>query len=476
MKIRTRIITISCVAIFIATILSEAIIWNINKKTQIDNALMQGYMNIMDTYMEIKNKLMILAEQERNSYSVISYLIKEKQDDYIIFAMALDNGDDNAGYEKKEYKDIYNNTAITATKLMNRDFQNSMDFQYSEMTYGTARYLIIAKEWGNNNDLMIYLYDVTEVYQKLYAIVYGMIAITVVIMLIAGIVIFFTIKGAFKPMDDLNKAAASIAGGNYEERIEIKQKDEIGILGESFNYMANAIESHTRYLEEMEHRKTLFMADLSHELRTPMTAIKGYAETLLTIKLEPEDEEEAIGYIYNESSRLERLAEKLMFLLKLEQGQGIVRQEHYIKDLFHGAVASCNSSLVNKDVQLLVSEHGEKMLMDLDLMTEVIINLIDNAIKASKEGNSIYLTAGTDEKGVYISVKDNGIGILEEEIDRILEPFYMVDKSRSRKTGGAGLGLALVAEILKQHEFVLQINSKMGSGTDVRIYNMFTKQ
>ena len=78
MKIRTRIITISCVAIFIATILSEAIIWNINKKTQIDNALMQGYMNIMDTYMEIKNKLMILAEQERNSYSVISYLIKEK--------------------------------------------------------------------------------------------------------------------------------------------------------------------------------------------------------------------------------------------------------------------------------------------------------------------------------------------------------------------------------------------------------------
>ena len=138
--------------------------------------------------------------------------------------------------------------------------------------------------------------------------------------------------------------------------------------------------------------------------------------------------------------------------------------------------SSFNSSLVNKDVQLLVSEHGEKMLMDLDLMTEVIINLIDNAIKASKEGNSIFLTAGTDEKGVYISVKDNGIGIPEEEIDRILEPFYMVDKSRSRKTGGAGLGLALVAEILKQHEFVLQINSKMGSGTDVRIYNMFTKQ
>jgi signal transduction histidine kinase len=225
--------------------------------------------------------------------------------------------------------------------------------------------------------------------------------------------------------------------------------------------MAEAVEISTRNLEESEKRKTLFMGNLTHELKTPMTAISGYAQTLLSTKISRENQEAALLYIYEECGRLERLSKKMMKLLELEQDTELSFTDTPVEQLFEASAAACRVLLEEKQITLECSQKGEHFNMDVDLMTDVLINLIDNAVKASDAGGKILLRAYGD----CIEVQDFGRGIPAEEQEKILEPFYMIDKSRSRQNGGAGLGLALVAVILKKHGVSLRIESSEGVGT-----------
>ena len=203
------------------------------------------------------------------------------------------------------------------------------------------------------------------------------------------------------------------------------------------------------------------MGNLTHELRTPMTAISGYSELLLTAKLSEEDREEALMYINSECKRLEKLSTKMVKLLSVDNEADISLSKVSAKDLFDITGKAMASKLKEADIELEACQNGESFMVDFDLMTEVLINLTDNAIKASPKGSKIILRAADNR----IEVEDFGKGIPAEEREKILEPFYMVDKSRSRKSGGAGLGLALVTTILKKHSCVLDIESEVGKGT-----------
>ena len=241
----------------------------------------------------------------------------------------------------------------------------------------------------------------------------------------------------------------------------MEKNDEIGELSNNFNQMAEAVQSRVQRLKETEQKRTLFMGNLTHELKTPMTAISGYAKTLLMVKLPEEDREEALSYIYGESCRLERLSQKMMNLLLLEENDPIQRVEVSAEVLFHNVEEACRRSLEEDGISLECHPNGAVFLADIDLMTEVLINLVDNARKASSWGSCIILSAREN----VIKVQDFGRGIPEEEQDKILEPFYRIDKSRSRQNGGAGLGLAITALILKRHNATIQIESRVGEGT-----------
>lgn len=259
----------------------------------------------------------------------------------------------------------------------------------------------------------------------------------------------------------MNETTKRLAEGNYDQRVVVRRKDEIGQLEESFNKMAEAVETSTRNLEESERRKTLFMGNLTHELKTPMTAISGYAQTLLSTKISRENQEAALLYIYEECGRLERLSKKMMKLLELDQDESLFFVDTPVSCLFEAAAKSCEVILTEKQMTLECIEHGEHFLVEPDLMTDVLINLIDNGVKASDTGGKIILRAYDDR----IEVQDFGQGIPTEEQEKIMEPFYMVDKSRSHKSGGAGLGLALTAMIAKRHNISIRIDSKEGEGT-----------
>ena len=310
----------------------------------------------------------------------------------------------------------------------------------------------------------INLYHVTSIKyvdQRMQNLAIYMAIITCLVLLVMAGIISVILKHSLRSLKELNETASDIAKGNYDKRVNVRGKNEIAALGTTFNQMAEAVEIRTKSLEESEQQKTLFMGNLTHELKTPLAAISGYAQTLLTVRLDEEDEQEALTYIDEECKRLERLSKKMLRLLELDTEQKLELHEIPVKQLFERTKRLCWKLLESKDIRLLCEEHGECFMVEEDLMTEVLMNLVDNAAKASKQGDTIRLIA----KDHQILVQDTGCGIPEEEQKKILEPFYMIDKSRSRKNGGAGLGLALTALILKRHDVTLEIESEEGKGT-----------
>lgn len=224
----------------------------------------------------------------------------------------------------------------------------------------------------------------------------------------------------------------------------------------------------TKPLEATNEAQRQLIGSMSHELKTPLTAIKGYSETLLGVKLTKEQEEKALNYINRESGRLSRLSEKMMELTRLYEPEcRIALQEVPLELLFESVQENVKHKLTESGVTLIIEDgyQGRMMNLDLDLMTSFLINLINNSIMASKPGSHIYMGAG--EHSLW--VRDEGCGIPPEEVDKVRKAFYRVDKSRSRKSGNMGLGLALCEQIAAVHHGKMEIESEVGKGTKITI-------
>ncbi len=218
-----------------------------------------------------------------------------------------------------------------------------------------------------------------------------------------------------------------------------------------------------------ERMKTELITNVSHELKTPLTAIKGYSETLLAVKLSKEQQEKALRYIHGESGRLSRLSEKMMELTRLYEPEcKIDLTEVSVEALFDAVEKSVKHSLCEKNMTLIKEGgyQGETKRMDMDLMTSFLINLVNNSILASAEGSRIYMGADADS----LWVRDEGCGILPEELEKVRKAFYRVDPSRSRKSGNMGLGLALCDQIASAHQGKLELESEVGVGTKAVLF------
>lgn len=222
----------------------------------------------------------------------------------------------------------------------------------------------------------------------------------------------------------------------------------------------------TKPLQVINETQRQLIGSMSHELKTPLTAIKGYSETLLNVKLSPEQEEKSLRYIHQESGRLSRLTEKMMELTRLYEPEcKVVLQEVPLENLFEAVEDNVKHKLQETGIRLMREGdyQGRTKQMDADLMTSFLMNLINNSIMASKPGSRIYL--GADEYSLW--VRDEGCGIPPEEVDKVRKAFYRVDKSRSRKSGNMGLGLALCDQIAAVHHGTMKIESRVGEGTKI---------
>lgn len=307
--------------------------------------------------------------------------------------------------------------------------------------------------------------DITSVYQGVEIMSYQFALINACVIALAGGVLILLLRVVLRPIQTLQKNTSYMASGIYDQRIAILQDDEIGELAADFNRMADAVETHVRALKDEAERRMMFMSALTHEMKTPVTGISGHAQTLLGTRMTEEEREDALLGINSECLRIERLSQKLMQLIVLKQDGWLELALASVASLLETVHASAAELLRQRGLTLRIQNDMDLLPMEPDLLANLLLNLIDNAGKASRAGDTIEVTA---HEGIF-TVTDHGCGMRREELDKITQPFYMIDRSRAKKAGGIGLGLALAEEIARLHHARLEFESEPGAGTTVRV-------
>ncbi len=451
MKLRTKISMIAAAVILAAAAVSDGIIWTICRRMLIREADQNACRRVVEISAALENYSSSLGSS--TSDSAVFYYLKSQGDAYTV---CIRNGEE-----------VYNQTVLTPDELMNAEKEPypQPGAERFWMTKNGVRLLISHTRAIGIYDVFC-VTDTGELEVKLQKIALGMTAVLFGITIPAVLLLYVLVRRSLRPMKQLSEQAKAIAAGAYDQRAATGSNDETGQLARDFNTMAEAVEDKIAALTESEQKKTMFMADFSHELKTPLTAISGYAQTLRAVKLSDEDRDAALRYICTESARLDRLAKKMMRLLELDTRESLQFEEVSLGALMQAAQKTCQPAAEQKGVTVTAEPGSGTVQGDFDLLHDVLCNLVDNAVKASGEGQTVRLYESDGD----LYVADSGCGIPAAELKNITEPFYMVDKSRSRRSGGAGLGLALAAQIVRLHHAELRFESEVGRGTCVCLH------
>ena len=294
--------------------------------------------------------------------------------------------------------------------------------------------------------------------------------VTLSLIVVMGIVLYLSLRKITAPLISLREATLLVSEGIYDFKVPSEGNTELAQVGATFNFMTGKIKEQIESLSNINRTQKQLIGSLAHELKTPMTAIIGYADTLLTVRLTPERQEKALIYIENECRRLSRLSMKMMELTGLYEASEDsfnpveIQVDSFLKEVKELIDCRLQEKNISLDVFCEPKELVKKF--DQDLMISVVTNLVDNAVKASRKESKIVLEATPD----HLMVQDFGKGIPKEDLEMVTEPFYMVDKSRSRAKGSVGLGLSLCQKIIELHDFQLKIESNPGKGTTVSVF------
>lgn len=306
--------------------------------------------------------------------------------------------------------------------------------------------------------------DISTTYNSIVSLAWTFAAVSLAGVLIGAGCIALIMHRSTRPLTSLAKTARQIAGGDYSMRVDVHTQDEIGALAGDFNLMSEAVEARIAELTETAERQRLFIGGVTHEFKTPLTALLLHARMLRRANMTEEERDNSLAHIESQCAWLERLVQTLLRLITLERD--IERRPCEVDELFDRVRQNTQKSLADRGVTLNVQSNGETLDCNADLVQSMLINLVDNAAKAynaDAADKRVLLTFSNNT----IQVKDFGRGIPKEAMERIFEPFYMVDKSRSKKAGGSGLGLALVKRIANAHDAELIIESNIEKGTTV---------
>lgn len=276
------------------------------------------------------------------------------------------------------------------------------------------------------------------------------------ISVVLAVVLYIMMRRLTRPLDRLSQKTREVADGNYEW-IPVQGKDEIAQLGRDFNIMTAAVQNKV----ESQQR---FVANLAHELRTPLTSIGGYSEYLLRGNTDPDRQIQALRYIQSESRRMQQMASQLLLLARVQEEE-MQMAEVSVGECLREAYESCEPLIEEKDLAVVSDGTDFSVQGVKELLVCLFRNLLENAIRACDRGGEVKIRYGDGK----FAIRDNGIGMEPEELQNITEPFYRVDKARSRESGGTGLGLALCQDIAKLHQAKMQYESEAGEGTEVTV-------
>lgn len=312
------------------------------------------------------------------------------------------------------------------------------------------------------------VYDITSVYAARAQEQNTFRLLLIVIFVVGSITSMIAASLLTKPLEKLSSLAQHISHGDYSARLHIHSDDEIEALANDFNNMADTIEDNISELHFSMEKQEQFMGSFAHELKTPMTSIIGYADLLRSQNMSEDETNEAANYIFSEGKRLESLSLKLLDLLVVKNQETILTPTDPALAV-RNVINVMKPELAKEHITLKSSCRKGCCMMDIDLFQSLIINIIDNARKAIDDNGLIHVAGTVRDDNYVIIIKDNGRGMPPEEITRISEAFYRIDKSRSRAQGGAGLGLAICSKIAEIHQAKIKYKSAVGRGTVVTI-------
>ncbi|MFC0560213.1 sensor histidine kinase [Halalkalibacter alkalisediminis] len=274
-----------------------------------------------------------------------------------------------------------------------------------------------------------------------------------------GMIIFFVSRKITSPLRELNHAVLKFAKGDFSNKVKITTNDEIGQLGNSVNYMAKELSS----IDQM--RKD-FVANVSHDLRSPLTSIKGFLVALLDGTIPDQRRSHYLTIMKSETERLIKLVNDLLDMTKLESNElQIHRKSYNISEQVRQVIAKMEPELSKHLIEVeMPDEKDYYVFADTDRIEQVLINLLQNAIHFSKQQEMIYVRMNHKNEDAIITIEDHGKGISEDELERIWERFYKVDKSRTNNLG-TGIGLSIVKQIIDLHDSSIHVESEVGIGT-----------
>lgn len=308
-------------------------------------------------------------------------------------------------------------------------------------------------------------YDVTEVFSARTRSLTRFFQLEAGLLAASAAAIWLLSRALTKRLETVSEISRQIAGGAYGVRTHVTGEDEIGTLGKNFDVMAEKVADQVDELQLEVQRREDFLGAFSHELKTPMTAIIGYADTLRSVELEPEQSLRAANYIFREAKRVETLSRSLLALMGLGEEEIKLSPVPLARVL---RAVGVSLAPVAQGVELRFQNPGDLCVWaEETLVHDLLYNLIHNAIKAQPRDGEVRVRLARGDGSVTLSVEDHGCGIPAAALSRITEPFYMVDKSRARKAGGSGMGLALCRRIAERHGTDLVFESEEGVGTRV---------
>jgi len=423
------------------------------------------------------NQANMLREKSTREYQTIvtsivrdMVLLENRNLDFQGFSMALDELMNNytINYRRYNIELALINTLLLDDEMPSEIYENPMLLFQSE---DGIHHILISGALPEPFQVyrLYYQLDITEEITSTEQIRQIILAISIGFSILAAIALYFILRSIFKPLAIVAEASRSIADGQYQERIEVKGKHEVAKVASAFNQMADQVEGHIKLLEEESERKQQFVDNFAHEIRTPLTSIFGYAEYLQKTSINENELIESTGHIMNESAHIGMIANSLLELAVLRDYVPKIERIS-ISELFTEIRQTLSVALRNKGARLYCEHKVDYMEGQADLIRMLILNLCKNALAAStlNEGE-ILLQAYQKDGRTVLSVTDKGCGISKENIQRLTEPFYRVDKGRSRAESGAGLGLTLCKQIADVHNAKLYIESKVGVGTRVSV-------
>ncbi len=303
--------------------------------------------------------------------------------------------------------------------------------------------------------------DIMEAYSS---VIVRLVIMILIAILFSSVLFYYISKRVTTPVSQINSVVNEFSKGNFDRRVEYQSDDELGELSQNINRMANS-------LENLEKMRSSFVSDVSHELRTPMTTISGFVEGILDGTIEKEEQGRYLEIVLSESKRLSRLVTDLLNLTKMQNSEvELAVSEFDIVDLAFQALLNFEKQINDNEFEIETNVPDDKIqvVADKDAITQVLTNLLGNAVKFTPQGGKISIRIWKHQLRAYVEIKNTGKGIAPQKLQFIWDRFYKTDKSRSSDKGGFGLGLCIVKSIIDKH------NQKIWAESVPDEYTLFT--